>query len=89
MRFSFEADVDDGTALVAFEECGENGVTVAAHADISDESQSVTARKPASVVGKVAERITQTGSSLSGVVAFGSVAAVIGVAMLMVRRLRR
>ena len=89
VRFAFDADVDDGAVLVAFEECRENGVTVAAHADISDESQSVTARKPVSAIGKVAASITQTGSSLSGVVAFGSVAAVLGVAMLMVRRIRR
>ena len=89
VRFAFDADVDDGAVLVAFEECRENGVTVATHADISDEGQSVTARKPVSAIGKVAERITQTGSSLSGVVAFGSVAAVLGVAMLMVRRIRR
>ena len=89
VRFAFDADVDDGAVLVAFEECRENGVTVAAHADISDEGQSVTVRKPVSAIGKVAERITQTGSSLSGVVAFGNVAAVLGVAMLIVRRIRR
>ena len=88
VRFAFEADVDDGTVLVAFEDCHEGDVLVASHADISDEGQSVTARKPVTVAEQVAQ-ITQTGSSLSGVAAFGSVAAVCAVAALLARRNRR
>ena len=89
VRFSFEADVDDGTVLVAFEDCREGDVLVASHADISDEGQSVTARKPAPVVEQVSEKITQTGSSLSGAAVFGGIAAVCGIAMLMARKNRR
>ena len=89
VRFSFEADVDDGTVLVAFEDCREGDVLVASHADISDEGQSVTARKPVPVVEQVSEKITQTGSSLSGVAVFGGIAAVCGIAMLIARKNRR
>lgn len=85
VRFSFEADVDDGTTLVAFEDCREGDVLVASHADISDEGQSVTARKPVTVV----EQITQTGSNLSGVAVFGGIAAVCGIVLLIARKNRR
>lgn len=64
-------------------------VLVASHADISDEGQSVTARKPVPVVEQVSEKITQTGSSLSGVAVFGGIAAVCGIAMLIARKNRR
>lgn len=47
VTFSFDATGLEGSTAVAFEELRRDGATVAAHADISDEAQSVSFAKPA------------------------------------------
>ncbi len=47
VTFTFDASrIADETALVAFEELSYKGKTIAVHADISDEDQTVTVRTP-------------------------------------------
>ena len=46
VTFTFDAtDIPDGTDLVAFESIERSGVEIASHADINDESQTVTVHK--------------------------------------------
>jgi predicted 3-demethylubiquinone-9 3-methyltransferase (glyoxalase superfamily) len=47
VTFGFDASaLDDGTKLVAFEDCTSNGHEICSHADISDEGQTVTIVRP-------------------------------------------
>ena len=47
VTFDFDASgLDEGTKLVAFEDCTSNGHEICAHADISDEGQTVTIVRP-------------------------------------------
>lgn len=63
VTISFKFDVgslDADTSVVAFEECSENGVTVATHADIKDEAQTVILRN----VSESPKSISKLGTSL-------------------------
>ena len=47
VTFDFDASgLDEGTKLVAFEDCTSNGHEICSHADINDEGQTVTVIKP-------------------------------------------
>ena len=55
VRFTFDATtLPDGTELVAFETLSHDGVEVAAHADISDEGQTVMVENPKPAIGTTA-----------------------------------
>lgn len=55
VRFTFDATtLPDGTELVAFETLSHEGVEVAAHADISDEGQTVMVENPKPAIGTTA-----------------------------------
>lgn len=85
---SFRFDVGSlgaDTSVVAFEECSENGVTVATHADIKDEAQTVVLRN----VSESPKSISKLGSSLGTIAGIIIIASSIVMVVMLRNRSRR
>lgn len=83
VTFDFDlSGVSGGSALVAFEEMGRDGLAVATHADIADEGQTVTVSQPP------AGEYPNTGQGPGGLLSLGvaAVLVVAGLVLIVVRR---